>query len=117
MGLLPNGCSRMITPLSKSARRARGMQDWADWQHLTDEGFVDIPTVDDMVRSTSTAYFLFPNLVTPVAASGFPFILFWPLDQRTTTHRLDPLRHRRTGTATRCPRTGKRLDALRSGHG
>lgn len=84
MGLLPNGCSRMITPLSKSACAARGMQDWADWQHLTDEGFVDIPTVDHMVRSTSTAYFLFPNLVTPVAASGFPFILFWPLDQRTT---------------------------------
>jgi hypothetical protein len=33
---------------------------------------VDIPTVDDMVRSTSTAYFLFPNLITPVAASAFP---------------------------------------------
>ena len=84
MGLLPNGCSRMVTPLSKSACKTRGMRDWADWQHLTDDGFVDIPTVDDMVRSTSTAYFLFPNLITPVAASGFPFILFWPLDQQTT---------------------------------
>jgi len=84
MGLLPNGCSRMITPLATSARKARGMDGWDDWRTLTNDGFADIPTVNDMVRSTSTAYFLFPNLITPVAASGFPFILFWPLDRSTT---------------------------------
>jgi hypothetical protein len=27
---------------------------------------------------------VFPNLITPVAAYGFPFITFWPLDKRTT---------------------------------
>ena len=114
MGLLPNGCSRMVTPLSKSACKARGMRDWADWQHLTDDGFVDIPTVDDMVRSTSTAYFLFPNLITPVAASGFPFILFWPLDQQTT--RIDWIHYAPSmmirswldTTATSRPRIGRR---------
>lgn len=84
MGLLPNGCSRMITPFSKAACAARGMRDWADWQRVTDQGFIDIPAVNDMVRSTSTAFFLFPNLITPVASSGFPFVLFWPIDKRTT---------------------------------
>ena len=87
MGLLPNGCSRMVTPFSTTACAGRGMRDWSDWQHFTDQGFIDIPTVDDMVRSTSTAYCMFPNLITPVAASGFPFLLFWPIDKRTT--RLD----------------------------
>ena len=27
---------------------------------------------------------MFPNLITPIAAYGFPFITFWPLDRRTT---------------------------------
>jgi hypothetical protein len=63
------------------------MTDWADWKHHLNPGFVDIPAVNDMVRSTSTAYSLFPNLITPLASSGFPFLLFWPLDRGTT--RLD----------------------------
>jgi hypothetical protein len=37
-----------------------------------------------MVRGTSTAYSVFPNLITPIAMNGFPFITFWPLDRRTT---------------------------------
>jgi hypothetical protein len=47
-------------------------------------GFDDIPTVVDMVRSTSSAFSMFPNLITPIAAYGFPFITFWPIDRRTT---------------------------------
>jgi phenylpropionate dioxygenase-like ring-hydroxylating dioxygenase large terminal subunit len=84
MGLLPNGCSRMVTPFSKAACGALGMRDWSDWRRFDDDPFVDIPTVNEMVRSTSTAYGLFPNLITPVAQSGFPILLFWPLDKRTT---------------------------------
>jgi hypothetical protein len=84
MGLLPNGCSRMVTPFSASACAARGMSDWSDWRHLTNPSFEDIPTVSDVVRSTSTAYGLFPNLITPLAADGFPFLLFWPIDRGTT---------------------------------
>lgn len=84
MGLLPNGCSRMITPFSEAACRARGMQDWADWQHLTIPNFLDIDSVSDMVRCTSSAFSLFPNLITPIGSHGFPFLLFWPIDKRTT---------------------------------
>ncbi len=84
MGLLPNGSSRMITPFSKSACAAFGMDDWDDWQHVVTPGFADIATVNDMIRCTSSAYSLFPNLITPLAAYGFPFITFWPIDKRTT---------------------------------
>lgn len=84
MGLLPNGSSRMVTPFSKSSRAALGMSDWDDWRHVESPGFTDIPTVNDMVRCTSSAYSIFPNLITPIAAYGFPFITFWPLDKATT---------------------------------
>jgi phenylpropionate dioxygenase-like ring-hydroxylating dioxygenase large terminal subunit len=84
MGLLPNGASRMITPFSRSACAAAGMAGWDDWRHTVAPGFGDIPTVNDMIRSTSSAYSVFPNLITPLAAYGFPFITFWPIDKRTT---------------------------------
>jgi hypothetical protein len=74
----------MITPFSKMSWAAAGMRDWDDWIHLETPGFTDIPTVSDMVRCTSSAYSIFPNLITPLAAYGFPFITFWPLDRRTT---------------------------------
>ncbi len=87
MGLLPNGSSRMITPFSPSACAARGMRDWSDFQDFKIPGFPDIESVNPMVRSTSSAYSLFPNLITPIAAYGFPFLLFWAVDKATT--RLD----------------------------
>jgi phenylpropionate dioxygenase-like ring-hydroxylating dioxygenase large terminal subunit len=87
MGLLPNGCSRMITPFSKRAAEMTGMKDWSDWKHFIDPPFIDIPTINDMVRSTSSAYSLFPNLISPLGGYGFPFLLFWPIDKGTT--RLD----------------------------
>lgn len=84
MSLLPKGASRMITPFSRAKWSAMGMADWDDFGHFAIPGFTDIPTVNDMVRSTSTAYSIFPNLITPIAAHGFPFIAFWPVDKRTT---------------------------------
>jgi phenylpropionate dioxygenase-like ring-hydroxylating dioxygenase large terminal subunit len=84
MGLLPNGASRMITPFSASSWKAIGLRDWDDWQHVVTPGFDDISTVNDMVRCTSSAYSVFPNLITPIAAYGFPFITFWPIDKATT---------------------------------
>lgn len=84
MGLLPNGCSRMVTPFSKTSYSALGMTNWDDYKHVVPPGFTDIETVNDMVRCTSTAYGIFPNLITPVAAYGFPFITFWPIDKQTT---------------------------------
>ena len=84
MGLLPNGCSRMVTPFSKTSYTALGMKNWDDYKHVVLPGFTDIETVNDMVRCTSTAFGIFPNLITPVAAYGFPFITFWPIDKQTT---------------------------------
>jgi phenylpropionate dioxygenase-like ring-hydroxylating dioxygenase large terminal subunit len=84
MGLLPNGHSRMVTPLSKSSWGPLGMRNWDDWIHWETPGFIDIPTVNPMIRCTSSAYCVFPNLITPIAAYGFPFISFWPIDRRTT---------------------------------
>lgn len=84
MSLLPNGASRMVTPFSRTAWSAIGMNDFDDYRHVVAPGFSDIGTVNDMVRCTSTAYSIFPNLITPIAANGFPFITFWPIDKRTT---------------------------------
>lgn len=87
MGLLPGGHSRMVTPFSNVSVKAFGMQDWADWQMRATPGFADIASVNAMVRSTSSAYSIFPNLITPIASYGFPFLLFWPLSKNKT--RLD----------------------------
>ncbi len=84
MGLFPNGHSRMITPLSEPAAKARGMKDCYDWQMFRSPYFAEIETVDEMTRSTSTAYSVFPNLITPLAADGFPFLIAWPIDIGTT---------------------------------
>jgi phenylpropionate dioxygenase-like ring-hydroxylating dioxygenase large terminal subunit len=84
MGLLPNGSSRMITPFSASACAANGMSGWDDWQHLVSSEFTEIATVSDMVRCTSSAYSMFPNLITPIGPYGFPFITFWPIDKAST---------------------------------
>lgn len=84
MGLLPNGCARMITPFSEKQVRALGMSDWSDWRMFAAPNSVDLETVNAMVRSTSTAYNIFPNLITPLASGGFPFLLAWPVDVGTT---------------------------------
>lgn len=84
MGLLPNGSSRMVTPFSRTACEALGMRSWDDWIRIEAPGFTDITSVNEMVRSTSSAYSVFPNLITPIAAYGFPFITFWPIDRSTT---------------------------------
>ena len=117
MGLLPNGASRMVTPFSKVSWAAAGMGDWDDWSHVTAPGFTDISTVNDMIRCTSSAYSVFPNLITPLAAYGFPFIMFWPLDKRTT--RIDWTHYApdRLRPATGYRRSGSGAWRLRSDHG
>ena len=87
MGLIPNGHSRMVTPFASMNTKALGMSDWSDFKRTLVPPFIDIETVNPLIRSTSSAYSIFPNLITPIAAYGFPFLLFWPLDKKTT--RLD----------------------------
>ena len=85
MGLLPNGCSRMITPLLGVGRQGPRDVRLVRLAALHRRPpFTDIDSVSDVVRSTSAAYSLFPNLISPLGSYGFPFLLFWPLDKRTT---------------------------------
>jgi len=87
MGLYPNGHSRMITPYSKQNCERLGMDRWDDWKPVAAPAGDVIDTVPDMVRCTSTAVSLFPNVIIPLGPSGFPINIFWPVDAQTT--RLD----------------------------
>jgi phenylpropionate dioxygenase-like ring-hydroxylating dioxygenase large terminal subunit len=87
MGLYANGHSRMITPFSEQNVKRVGMSSWSDWKAVDQGPFPIIDTVPDMVRCTSTAVSLFPNVIVPLGAIGFPINVFWPVDKHTT--RLD----------------------------
>jgi len=87
MGLYPNGHSRMITPYSTQNCERLGMDSWDDWKPVGVPAGDAIAGVPDMVTCTSTAVSLFPNVIIPLGASGFPINIFWPVDERTT--RLD----------------------------
>ncbi len=79
MGLLPHGSSRQVVPFSKHVTEAAGMASFDDWKELPNPfGFAPTSTVHPIVHSTSYAFSVFPNLVTPVAANGFPWMLFFP---------------------------------------
>jgi phenylpropionate dioxygenase-like ring-hydroxylating dioxygenase large terminal subunit len=75
MGLFANGHSRMVTPKwERAIERQR-------------EGGTPLPEIaglDPLFAETNPAYSLFPNLITPLDTFGFPFILFWPIDNETT---------------------------------
>jgi phenylpropionate dioxygenase-like ring-hydroxylating dioxygenase large terminal subunit len=64
MGLFANGHSRMVTPNRTGDQGTHG--------------FPEIETVGEIARIANLAYNVFPNLVTPTDATGFPFLLFWP---------------------------------------
>ena len=77
----------MITPITKRAAAASGMEDALDWKPegmmggFGDMGPIrEIDTVVPMVSCTSTAFSIFPNLITPVGTTGMPFLLCWPID-------------------------------------
>jgi phenylpropionate dioxygenase-like ring-hydroxylating dioxygenase large terminal subunit len=70
--LWPNGHSLMVTPNRKP--------DWVD------PGTVGLPSMPGLGRfplENNLSYHLFPNLVTPIAASGFPFLAYWPTGAST----------------------------------
>ncbi len=69
MELMANGHTGMITPYS--AKALEGRENIA--------GLPRIPGIGELFWTTNPAYGMFPNLITPLEASGFPFLLFWPL--------------------------------------
>ncbi|MCH2173343.1 aromatic ring-hydroxylating dioxygenase subunit alpha [Myxococcota bacterium] len=74
MGLLPGGHSRMVSAVRPERRDGYGGGG----------GGLEIETAGEIPRIANLSYTLFPNLVTPLDVIGFPFLLFWPRDIRTT---------------------------------
>jgi phenylpropionate dioxygenase-like ring-hydroxylating dioxygenase large terminal subunit len=70
MQLFPNGHTAMVTPYSEKVL-ATGRDSVA--------GLPRIPDLDPIYWTTNPAFGIFPNLITPLEAAGFPFLLFWPL--------------------------------------
>jgi len=79
MGLLKHGNSRMVVPRSKQMVEKLEMESWKDFKIVKDPlGLENIPTVHPIVHCTSYSFTIFPNFITPLAATGFPVMLFFP---------------------------------------
>jgi phenylpropionate dioxygenase-like ring-hydroxylating dioxygenase large terminal subunit len=70
--LWPRGHSLMVTPNRRP-----------DWQDPGAKGMKRIATASEITRSHNPSYLFYPNLVTPIADSGIPFVLFWPTGPAT----------------------------------
>ena len=71
--LWPRGHSLMVTPNRRP--------DWVDPGTV---GMPEIPSMPDLVANNNFSYNIYPNIVTPVARTGMPFILFWPAGDNKT---------------------------------
>ena len=69
-----NGHSVMATPHRR-----------ADWKDPGAVGMPAIPTADPIYATQNVSYNIYPNLVTPISATGIPFCLFWPKSAREMT--------------------------------
>ena len=79
MGLLEHGNSRMVVPQSKQLVEMSGRSSWREMKKSTDSSGLDtISTTHAIMSSTSYSFTLFPNLITPIGVTGFPFLLFFP---------------------------------------
>jgi phenylpropionate dioxygenase-like ring-hydroxylating dioxygenase large terminal subunit len=70
MELYPNGHTGMITPYHDRVIAAGR-------EHVA--GLPRIDGIDPLFWTSNPAYGMFPNLITPLEAAGFPFLLFWPI--------------------------------------
>jgi choline monooxygenase len=50
-----------------------------DWVDPGTRGMPEFPAVNEFPGRVNVSYNLYPNLITPVAPTGIPFLLFWPL--------------------------------------
>jgi phenylpropionate dioxygenase-like ring-hydroxylating dioxygenase large terminal subunit len=71
--LWKNGHSRMVTPNRRE-----------EWSDPGVKGLPVIDTVDPLAEKTAMSLNCYPNLVTPVARAGHPFLLFWPVGPTRT---------------------------------
>ncbi|MBS0393780.1 MAG: aromatic ring-hydroxylating dioxygenase subunit alpha [Proteobacteria bacterium] len=69
--LWPHGHSLMVTPNRRP-----------DWVDPGTKGLLRLASASEITANHNPSYHVFPNLVTPIADSGIPFILFWPAGAR-----------------------------------
>ena len=69
--LWPRGHSLMVTPNRRP-----------EWEDPGTRGMLKLATASEITARHNPSYHLYPNLVTPIADSGIPFILFWPVGAR-----------------------------------
>jgi hypothetical protein len=72
ISLYKNGHSRMVTPFKRKG-----------WQDPGVAGLPEIENADPFITGTNISLNVYPNLVTPLATAGLPFLSFWPLDLKT----------------------------------
>ena len=63
-----NGHSLMLTPNSREG-----------WSDPGARGMVEMTGISDLERKANPSFNIFPNLVTPVAPTGLPFNVIWPV--------------------------------------
>jgi phenylpropionate dioxygenase-like ring-hydroxylating dioxygenase large terminal subunit len=71
--LWPRGHSLMVTPNRD-----------LEWVDPGTKGMPEFPGVSELPGKLNISYNVFPNLITPIAPTGIPFLLFWPQDDVTT---------------------------------
>ena len=69
--LWPRGHSLMVTPNRRP-----------EWTDPGTRGLPKVANASEITARHNPSYHLYPNLVTPIADSGIPFILFWPCGAR-----------------------------------
>lgn len=67
MMLWTGGHSLMLTPHRS-----------AEWQDPGTRGLPEFAEIPELAHTTNVSYNIYPNLVTPVAPSGLPFLVLWP---------------------------------------
>jgi phenylpropionate dioxygenase-like ring-hydroxylating dioxygenase large terminal subunit len=70
--LWPHGNSMMCTPHRR-----------AEWRDPGAVGMPEVPTAEQIFLNQNPSYNFYPNLITPPAATGTPFITFWPKTARS----------------------------------
>ena len=81
---LAGGHLRVVAPFAPESARALGLAGPLDWVDLVDAGLPAVPALDPMLRSTATAYALFPNLLIAFTPGGVLGLAAWPVDEVST---------------------------------
>ena len=82
--VLDGGHLRIVAPFDAAGASALGLAGPLDWVNLSDEGLPPVPGLDPILRSTTTTYVFFPNLLVSFTPGGVLNFAVWPGDEETT---------------------------------